>query len=376
MGLAYVVMQVVIAGGGLAGLRAVEVLRARDFGGPITMIAAESRPPYDRPPLSKTALSEQTQSERTLREPSAPAPPSSGDAVRRRPAGRGSGRRAGRRRDRVPSWTPRCRPTSPRSASTCGSVSPRPPWSWPGPPDRSPRSAGPAGLVRTARGEYPFDRLVVATGADPIVLPGPGRQRFLRTHEDALELRDRLQPGVRLVVVGRGLDRGRARHRRGRPWLPRRRRRGRPGSAGGCDRCRGRRADRPLVRGRGRRAADVAGRRVGQDGGLALTRRRLDSGRRDRHRGRRPARRWLAGRFRIWPWTTGSPSTRVCGRPRRTSTRSVTARRSCRCGTDGGSVSSTGTSRCGRPRSSRPTSWARTRCTTRCRTPGPSSSAG
>src|SRR5271165_1786501 len=58
-GLAYVVMQVVIAGGGLAGLRTVEELRARDFGGPITMIAAESRPPYDRPPLSKQALSEQ-----------------------------------------------------------------------------------------------------------------------------------------------------------------------------------------------------------------------------------------------------------------------------------------------------------------------------
>jgi 3-phenylpropionate/trans-cinnamate dioxygenase ferredoxin reductase subunit len=36
------------------------------------------------------------------------------------------------------------------------------------------------------------------------VLPGPGRQRFLRTHEDALELRARLRPGVRLVIVGAG----------------------------------------------------------------------------------------------------------------------------------------------------------------------------
>ena len=58
--------------------------------------------------------------------------------------------------------------------------------------------------VRTDTGEYPYDRLVVATGATPIVLPGPGRQRFLRTHEDALELRDRLRPGVRLAVVGAG----------------------------------------------------------------------------------------------------------------------------------------------------------------------------
>ncbi len=54
--LAYVVMQVVIVGGGLAGLRTAEELRARDFSGQITMIAAESRPPYDRPPLSKQAL--------------------------------------------------------------------------------------------------------------------------------------------------------------------------------------------------------------------------------------------------------------------------------------------------------------------------------
>jgi NADPH-dependent 2,4-dienoyl-CoA reductase/sulfur reductase-like enzyme len=58
--------------------------------------------------------------------------------------------------------------------------------------------------VRTARGAYPFDRLVVATGAEPVVLPGPGRQRFLRTHEDAVELRARLRPGVRLVIIGAG----------------------------------------------------------------------------------------------------------------------------------------------------------------------------
>ena len=58
--------------------------------------------------------------------------------------------------------------------------------------------------MRTARGEYPFDRLVVATGAEPVALPGPGRQRFLRTHEDASELRARLKPGTRLVIVGAG----------------------------------------------------------------------------------------------------------------------------------------------------------------------------
>jgi len=45
--------QVVIAGAGLAGLRAAEELRARDYSGGITMIGAERRPPYDRPPLTK-----------------------------------------------------------------------------------------------------------------------------------------------------------------------------------------------------------------------------------------------------------------------------------------------------------------------------------
>src|SRR5579875_1858094 len=57
--LAYVLMNpdsVVIAGGGLAGLRTAEELRARGYAGQVTILAAESRPPYDRPPLSKQAL--------------------------------------------------------------------------------------------------------------------------------------------------------------------------------------------------------------------------------------------------------------------------------------------------------------------------------
>ena len=45
--------RVVIAGAGLAGLRAAEELRARGYPGGIIMIGAERRPPYDRPPLTK-----------------------------------------------------------------------------------------------------------------------------------------------------------------------------------------------------------------------------------------------------------------------------------------------------------------------------------
>lgn len=48
--------RLVVAGAGLAGLCAVEGARAGGFEGSITLIGAEDRPPYDRPPLSKAFL--------------------------------------------------------------------------------------------------------------------------------------------------------------------------------------------------------------------------------------------------------------------------------------------------------------------------------
>ena len=53
------VEKVVIAGAGLAGLRTAEELRGRGYPGAITMIGAESRPPYDRPPLTKKFMTGQ-----------------------------------------------------------------------------------------------------------------------------------------------------------------------------------------------------------------------------------------------------------------------------------------------------------------------------
>ena len=208
-------MQVVIAGGGLAGLRTVEELRARDFGGPITMIAAENRPPYDRPPLSKQALSEQALSERTSPEQSPPAQPASGEflvgealpgevlAGEPDAAGISTELDTTLRADftaldvdlRLGEPATGLELAGPGGLIRAGA---------PGAPGGSGGASASGGLVRTARGAYPFDRLVVATGAEPVVLPGPGRQRFLRTHEDAVELRDRLRPGVRLVIVGAG----------------------------------------------------------------------------------------------------------------------------------------------------------------------------
>ena len=61
-----------------------------------------------------------------------------------------------------------------------------------------------AAAVSTDRDKYPFDRLVLATGAWPVALPGPGRQRFLRSYDDALALRALFRPGLRLAIVGAG----------------------------------------------------------------------------------------------------------------------------------------------------------------------------
>jgi NADPH-dependent 2,4-dienoyl-CoA reductase/sulfur reductase-like enzyme len=48
--------KVVVVGGSLAGLRAVEALRREGFEGQLSWIGAESHAPYDRPPLSKQVL--------------------------------------------------------------------------------------------------------------------------------------------------------------------------------------------------------------------------------------------------------------------------------------------------------------------------------
>ena len=141
------VERVVIAGAGLAGLRAAEELRGRDYPGAITMVGAESRPPYDRPPLTKKFMTGQLDDTTLAADPAA-----LGLELRLDEAATGVD----------------------------------------------------AGVLRTDRAEYPFDALVVATGATPVGLPGGGGRRFLRTFDDARALRDALRPGTRLAVVGAG----------------------------------------------------------------------------------------------------------------------------------------------------------------------------
>ncbi len=136
-----------VVGGGLAGLRTVEELRSAGYQGSLTLIGAEARPPYDRPPLSKQLMAGAVD-DTTLRTDLKSL---------------GARIKLGERAEQVA-----------------------------------------PGTLRTDQAEYDFDRLVIATGARPIGLPGPGKQRFLRSIDDALTLRDLLLPGRRLAIVGAG----------------------------------------------------------------------------------------------------------------------------------------------------------------------------
>jgi NADPH-dependent 2,4-dienoyl-CoA reductase/sulfur reductase-like enzyme len=139
--------RIVIVGGGLAGSRAAAELRAKGFAGQITMLGAEPHPPYDRPPLSKKLMMGELDS----------------TSLDTDAAALGLDLRLGE-----------------AATGLDGHV------------------------VRSGRGEYGFDRLIVATGAAPVLLPGPARQHVLRTVDDALEIRAGLQKGTRLAIVGAG----------------------------------------------------------------------------------------------------------------------------------------------------------------------------
>jgi 3-phenylpropionate/trans-cinnamate dioxygenase ferredoxin reductase subunit len=158
--------RVVIAGGGLAGLRTVQELRARGYQGSVTLVGAEPRPPYDRPPLSKKLMMG------ALDDTSLDA-----DAT-----ALGLELRLGE-----------------TAAGLAGLGGLGEPGELGGP-----GGTGGGGVLRTSKGEHRFDRLVVATGARPVRLPGTGAQRVLRSLDDALELRSVLRPGLRLAIVGAG----------------------------------------------------------------------------------------------------------------------------------------------------------------------------
>jgi 3-phenylpropionate/trans-cinnamate dioxygenase ferredoxin reductase component len=151
--------RIVIVGGGLAGATAATELRKRGFDGSIRIMAAEPHPPYIRPPLSKGYLQGSEERAAAFVHPD--------------------------------EWYAEHR-VELSTATRVESI------------DRA------AGTVTLAGGEtVPYDRLLLATGAEPRRLGIPGADaggiHYLRTLENSEELRDALAAGSkRVAIVGAG----------------------------------------------------------------------------------------------------------------------------------------------------------------------------
>lgn len=144
--------RVVVVGAGMAGVQTAVALREAGFTGTVTLIGAEPHQPYDRPPLSKAVLLGMAEDS---------AFDVDFEAL-------GIGLRLG-----------------------CEALGVRP-------ADHE---------LDTAEGPVPYDVLVLATGAEPVRLPGSGDVpgvHLLRTLDDAARLRPVLARQQDVVVVGAG----------------------------------------------------------------------------------------------------------------------------------------------------------------------------
>ncbi|WP_030772868.1 MULTISPECIES: NAD(P)/FAD-dependent oxidoreductase [unclassified Streptomyces] len=143
---------VVIVGAGMAGVQTAVALREQGFTGPVTLLGAEPHQPYDRPPLSKAVLLGKA-------EDSAFDVDFEGLDIDLRLGAEVTGLRAD------------------------------------------------VHELDTETGPVPYGTLVLATGAQPLTLPGtegvPG-VHLLRTLDDAARLRPVLAAAPRAVVVGAG----------------------------------------------------------------------------------------------------------------------------------------------------------------------------
>ncbi|MEV0784841.1 FAD-dependent oxidoreductase [Streptomyces sp. NPDC050423] len=144
--------RVVVVGAGMAGVQTAVALREQGFTGAVTLIGAEPHQPYDRPPLSKAVL---------LGKAEESAFDIDFEAL-------GIALRLGHE------------VTGLRAADH---------------------------ELDTSAGPVPYDVLVIATGAEPVVLPGSGGVpgvHLLRTLDDAARLRPVLEARHTVVVVGAG----------------------------------------------------------------------------------------------------------------------------------------------------------------------------
>lgn len=150
--------RIVIVGGGLAGAKAAETLRGEGFDGDLTIVAAEDERPYERPPLSKEVL--RGEKDREAARVHEPGFYEAEDIALRL-----------------------------GEAAT---------------------ALDPAARTVTLEGGdvLPWDRLLIATGAEPRPLPVSGGDLpgvlTLRTLADSERLRDVARAGGRLVVIGAG----------------------------------------------------------------------------------------------------------------------------------------------------------------------------
>ena len=142
--------EVVVVGGSIAALTAVEMLRMEDFDGRITVLSAEDVPPYTRVPLSKGVLAGTGSIDDVVL-----APPADDVDLRLR---------------------------TPATALDLGTRT-----------------------VDTPAGPVRYDGLVIATGGRARRLGRPGQvERVLRSHGDCARLRDDLAAASSVLIVGGG----------------------------------------------------------------------------------------------------------------------------------------------------------------------------
>jgi len=151
-------MNIVIAGAGHAAGQAVATLRQKKYAGKVTLIGEEAHYPYQRPPLSKKFLAGEMPVERLYFKP-----PSFYDDP-------GTDLHLGKR------------------VETIDPV---------------------AKTVRDSDGdEYPYNDLIIATGARvrKLDLPGSGLAgvHYLRNIQDVTAMQAGMSPGARLVIIGAG----------------------------------------------------------------------------------------------------------------------------------------------------------------------------
>jgi 3-phenylpropionate/trans-cinnamate dioxygenase ferredoxin reductase component len=149
---------VVIVGAGHAGGCAAHALRGAGHKGRITLIGSEAYPPYERPPLSKELLAGSIHHEKTFLRPASHYAEADIEL---------------------------------KTGVTVAAI------------DRAAQR-----LALDAGGTIPYDALLLTTGARArrLVLPGGEGPRvfYLRDIDDALALRERLQQGTKLAVIGAG----------------------------------------------------------------------------------------------------------------------------------------------------------------------------